>query len=70
MIISLNKFRAQNQQRLFRQSIRNLLSGFNAILLIGLYDENIGKEVAIEVPPETQLNREGLVCLELVKAQL
>ena len=34
----------------------NLLSGFNAILLIGLYDGNIGKEVAIEVPPETYIN--------------
>ena len=60
MIISLNKFSEQNQQRLFRQSIqesiRNLLSGFNAILLNWLYDDNEGKEVAIEVPPETHIN--------------
>jgi hypothetical protein len=34
----------------------NLLSSFNAILLIWLYDDNIGKEVAIEVPPKAHIN--------------
>ncbi len=36
--------------------IRNLLSGFNAILLNWLYDDSEGKEVAIEVPPEIYFN--------------
>ena len=34
----------------------NLLSGFNAILLIWLYDDCKGKEVAIEVPPKAHIN--------------
>jgi hypothetical protein len=34
----------------------NLLSAFNATLPNQLYDVDIGKEVAIEVPPKTHIN--------------
>jgi hypothetical protein len=36
--------------------LRILLSAFNATLPNSLYDEDIGKEVAIEVPPKSHIN--------------